>query len=516
MQLAVVFSRAISGLTAPLIRVETHLSNGLPTFNIVGLPETAVRESKDRVRCAILNSHFEFPDRRITINLAPADLPKEGGRFDLPIALGLLAASGQVPRNALPDHEFLGELALDGSLRSVPGVIPAAIASTAEHRSLVVPSSSAPLAAIAPGSRVLPAEDLLTLCAHLNDARKITPSKPCRPCETVHYPDLQDIVGQDAARRSLEIAAAGGHNLLLSGPPGTGKTLLATRLPGILPPLTADEALTLLSMRTCFDAKLPADYRMRPFRAPHHSATPAALAGGGLKPRPGEISLAHGGVLFLDELTEFKRQSLEVLREPLESGEISLTRAQHRVCFPAQFQLVAAMNPCPCGYLGDSQSVCRCTPDQVQRYLARLSGPLLDRIDLHTTVSRLPASELLRGQLSGEPSEPVRARVCCAREIQIRRQGCINSQISSRQLHSVCALKQQEQAFLESAAERMHLSGRALHRTLRVARTIADLSNEPRIQCSHIGEALAYRASCDAGQPATGAGKKWEPITQKR
>ncbi|MEM6583980.1 MAG: YifB family Mg chelatase-like AAA ATPase [Pseudomonadota bacterium] len=508
MQLSVVFSRAISGLDAPLVRVETHLSNGLPAFHIVGLPETAVRESKDRVRCAILNSHFDFPDRRITVNLAPADLPKDGGRFDLPIALGILAASDQVPQDTLLDHEFLGELALDGSLRDVPGAISAAIASAGARRALVVPSSTAPRAALAPGSHVLPAADLLRLCAHLNGARKILTSKPKPPTAETHYPDLQDVTGQEAARRALEIAAAGGHNLLFAGPPGTGKTLLASRLPGILPPLTADEALTLLAMRDFVDSRSTFDYRLRPFRAPHHSATPAALAGGGAKPRPGEISLAHGGVLFLDELAEFKRSSLEVLREPMESGEITLSRAQHRVRFPAQFQLVAAMNPCPCGYLDDSSYSCRCTPDQIQRYLARLSGPLLDRIDIHATVSRLPPGELLREQLTGESSSVVRARVCRAREVQIHRQGSINSQISSRQLNAVCRLKQQEQTFLEAAALRMHLSGRALHRTLRVARTIADLNDDPIIQCSHIAEALAYRASCDAGQPTASERKK--------
>ncbi|MEM1153944.1 MAG: YifB family Mg chelatase-like AAA ATPase [Pseudomonadota bacterium] len=516
MQLSVVFSRAINGLDAPLVRVETHLSNGLPAFHIVGLPETAVRESKDRVRCAILNSHFDFPDRRITVNLAPADLPKEGGRFDLPIALGILAASAQVPQDALLDHEFLGELALDGSLRSVPGVIAAAIASADENRALVVPTGTAARAALAPRSQVLPASDLLRLCAHLNGACKIAPSEPQPHTAEAHYPDLQDVTGQEAARRALEIAAAGGHNLLFSGPPGTGKTLLASRLPSILPPLTSDEALTLLAMRDFVDSESTVDYRLRPFRAPHHSATPAALAGGGAKPRPGEISLAHGGVLFLDELAEFKRQSLEVLREPLESGEITLSRAQHRVRFPARFQLVAAMNPCPCGYLGDSSYSCRCTPDQIQRYLARLSGPLLDRFDIHTTVSRLPPGELLREQLTGESSSDVRARVCRAREAQIHRQGTINSQISSRQLNAVCRLGQEEQTFLEAAALRMHLSGRALHRTLRVARTIADLNDDPAIECSHIAEALAYRANCDAGQPAVSETKRGEPIPVKR
>jgi magnesium chelatase family protein len=482
-------------MEAPLVQVETHLSNGLPSFHIVGLPETAVRESKDRVRCAILNSHFTFPDRRITVNLAPADLPKEGGRFDLPIALGILSASGQLPPDQLQRHEFLGELALDGGLRAVPGAIPAALAASRIGRLLVLPADSAPLAALAPDSTVIPAADLLTLCAHLNGGRRISRCSAKLLSVDCDYPDLQEVVGQPGARRALEIAASGKHNLLLFGPPGTGKTLLASRLPGILPPPSPQETLTLLALRNFIDPVDSSHYFRRPFRAPHHTATPAALAGGGGKPRPGEISLAHGGVLFLDELAEFNRHCLEVLREPLESGEITLSRANHRTRYPASFQLVAAMNPCPCGFLGDPQRPCRCTPEQIQRYRARISGPLLDRIDLHVPVHRLPPGELLNPSGDGESSGEVRARVCRSRARQEQRQGCANGQIPPDQLPGICRLGAAEKSYLESAALGMALSGRALHRTLRVARTIADLAGSSAVTRDCISEALAYRGA---------------------
>ena len=495
MDLSVVYSRAIAGVEAPLVQVETHLSNGLPAFHIVGLPETAVRESKDRVRSAILNSHFTFPDRRITVNLAPADLPKEGGRFDLPIALGILAASGQLPQDLLNQHEFLGELALDGCLRAVPGAIPAASAASRSGRQLVVPAASAPLAALAPNSRVIPAGDLLSLCAHLNGSRRIEHCPPEPVNSQCSYPDLGDVAGQPGARRALEIAASGNHNLLFFGPPGTGKTLLASRLPGILPPPSPEEALTLLALRHFFDPADTTAYFRRPFRAPHHTATPAALAGGGNRPRPGEISLAHGGVLFLDELAEFNRHSLEVLREPMESGEITLSRALHRTRYPARFQLVAAMNPCPCGYLGDAERACRCTPEQIQRYRARISGPLLDRIDLHVPVGRLPPAELIKPGGDNESSLGVRTRVCASRAAQELRQGCANGQIPPDRLAAICQLGGQEQKYLETAALRLALSGRALHRTLRVARTIADIDGHATVQSEHIGEALAYRGA---------------------
>ena len=494
MELSVIFSRALTGIDAPLVEVETHLSNGLPSFNIVGLPEAAVRESKDRVRSAILNSHFTFPDRRITVNLAPADLPKEGGRFDLPIALGILSASGQVPQGSLAQYEFLAELALDGSLRSVPGVITAAIAASSEGRQLIIASACASVAALVPGSRVVAAPDILALCAHLNGTEIIKATQAATATTGQDHPDLRDIIGQEGARRALEIAASGGHNILLWGPVGTGKTLLASRLPGILPPPSSDEILLGLALRDIYNpCNSEAVIFQRPFRNPHHSASAAALVGGGSKPRPGEVSLAHGGVLFLDELPEFSRHCLEVLREPMESGEITIARANHTITYPAQFQLVAAMNPCPCGYLGDPHQPCRCTPTQVQRYRSRVSGPLLDRIDLHVQVGRLTPKELLTPASVGEASSAVRERVRRCRTLQELRQGVPNSQLLPAELASVCWLAESENRNLVSAATRMHLSGRGLHRTLRVARTVADLEQSQSINSGHIAEALAYR-----------------------
>ena len=493
MELSVVFSRALTGIEAPPVQVETHLSGGLPAFTIVGLPETAVRESRERVRSALINSHFKFPEGRITVNLAPADLPKEGGRFDLPIALGILLASGQLVAKGVAEYEFLGELALDGALRSVPGAIPASLAATGAGRSLVLPRDCAAPATHVPDSTTLPADDLLSLCAHLNGSVAILPVTPQpRPPEP-DYPDLEDVVGQPGARRALEIAAAGRHNLLYFGPPGTGKTLLASRLPGILPPPSSDEALTGLALHNLAAQPEPDSFYRRPFRCPHHTASAAALVGGGTRPRPGEISLAHGGVLFLDELPEFARYALEVLREPLESGRITLSRVRHKITYPASFQLVAAMNPCPCGFLGDSERSCRCSEDQVGRYRRRISGPLLDRIDLHVKISRLPAATLLAPQGGEEPSSAVRARVCGARQLQQDRQGCANALLVPAQLAATCHLQRSDQRHLESAATRMRLSARALHRCLRVARTIADLELRETVATEHLDEALAYR-----------------------
>jgi magnesium chelatase family protein len=493
MQLSTVYSRASVGLDAPLVRVETHLANGLPAFNIVGLPEATVRESKDRVRSALLNSHFDFPDRRITVNLAPADLPKEGGRFDLPIALGILAASQQLPATQLGAHEFYGELALDGSLQSVRGIIPAVIATAAAKRAAVMAPGAAEAAARVPGSTVLAAADILTLCAHLNGAAPLsacvgTRGKPA-PC---HAPDLRQVRGQAAGRRALEIAASGRHNLLLFGPPGTGKTLLASQLPGILPPLEAADELVAMAVADLSGDAYSEDGHS-PFRAPHHSASAAALIGGGSKPRPGEISRAHGGVLFLDELPEFSRHSLEALREPLESGFITLSRALYKIRYPARFQLVAAMNPCPCGHDGDPDKHCRCTPAQIERYRSRISGPLLDRIDLHIPMPGVPAQLLLQPDESGESSQCVRARTCKARKRQTARQGRPNSALSNDAVLAVCELTQAEKHWLEKAAGKLQLSARALHSVLRVARTIADLAATETVTRDHLGEALAFR-----------------------
>mgnify|MGYP001818619068 CR=1 FL=1 len=493
MEIAILHSRAQRGIDAPLVRVEAHLANGLPAFNIVGLPETAVRESKDRVRSALINSYFEFPDRRITINLAPADLPKFGGRFDLPIALGILTASGQLPAHRLDAHEFVGELALDGSLQPIKGTVPVAIACTRNNRTLVVPDANGALAAAVPGSAVVAAPNLLTLCAHLNGNAPLPQVVQSGPPATPEYPDFNEVVGQDFARRAMEITAAGGHNLLLSGPPGTGKTLLASRLPGILPPLAREEAVTVLALRSLLDSESSSTSSQRPFRAPHHSASMAALIGGGRIPQPGEISLAHCGVLFLDELPEFPRHTLDALRQPLEEGSVSLSRAQMSARYPARFQLVAAMNPCPCGFDGDPQRHCRCTPTAVQRYTQRLSGPLLDRFDLHVVVPRIPAEKLLAGGRGGECSAVMRERVIACRRIQQSRQGVANGALASEQALAHANLTSHNRAYLAAATERLVLSGRGTYRVLKTALTIADLSCAQRVDRCHLDEALAFR-----------------------
>jgi len=495
MSLAIVHSRAQEGVAAPPVTVEVHLSGGLPGTSIVGLPETAVKEARDRVRVAIQSAQLEYPSRRVTVSLAPADLPKDGGRFDLPIALGILAAAGQLPKDALGRYEFLGELALSGELRAVTGVLPAALKAVGAGRTLIVPRDNAAEAALIGAADVRAAASLLDVMAFLRGSADLPPAGAPPPgVEDTAAPDLADVRGQLHARRALEIAAAGRHHLLFSGPPGTGKTMLASRLPGILPPLSEAEALESAAVRSV--AGVPIDFhkwKMRQFRAPHHTASAVALVGGGSQPRPGEISLAHHGVLFLDELAEYDRHVLEVLREPLESGRIAISRAARQAEFPAAFQLVAAMNPCPCGYAGDPSGRCSCTPEAVRRYRARISAPLLDRIDLQIEVPRVSLNELGANALGGESTADVRRRVVAARDRQQARAGKPNVALDNREVQRDCPLAGSDRDLLVRSLDRLGLSARAYHRILRVARTIADLAAEESIRTPHLTEAIQYR-----------------------